>query len=235
MHRHYLKVDLHTHSADDPKEKIQHTSCELIDRARYLGFDALSITNHEAISFTPYLRDYARERGIVLIPGAELRIRGKHVLVVNAHEKILDACSFDDLRRLRTPENMIVAPHPYFPDFSSLLWRVGRNIDVFDALEFSWFFHTRINFNMFAMRTAARHGIPLVCTSDCHHLTTFGSAYSLVDAEKDAGAIIEAVKAGRVEIAANPLKLVDFGKHGARHIYDNTVGALLGLLAGDNR
>ena len=235
MSKEYLKVDLHTHTADDPKEKIQYTSRELIDKAHRLGFDAISITNHEAISNGEYLRDYARERDIVLIPGGELRIRGKHVLAVNAHQELLNARTFRDLRRLRTPENLIVAPHPYFPDSSSLLWRVGKNIDLFDALEFSWFFHSYINFNMFAIRTAVRHGIPLVCTSDCHHLTTFGSAYSLVDAEKDAVAIVEAIKAGRVEIAANPLNLLDFGKVGVRHVYDNTVGAVLGLLAGDTR
>ena len=234
MGKEYLKVDFHTHTADDPEEPIQHTSCELIDRAYYLGFDAISITNHNAVTDTRYLRDYAGERGIVLIPGSEITIRRKHVLVVNAHEGILKARTFGDLRRLRTPDNMVVAPHPYFPDFRSLMWRLEKNIDVFDAVEFSWFYHSRINFNMFAMRTAARHGIPMVCTSDCHHLTKFGSAYSLVDAEKDADAIVEAAKAGRVEIAANPLKLLDLGKHGARHVFDNTVGALRNLLPGDS-
>jgi predicted metal-dependent phosphoesterase TrpH len=235
MHKEFLKVDLHTHTADDPEETIQHTSCELIDRAYRLGFDAISITNHNAISYTKYMQDYARERNIVLIPGAELKICGKHVLVVNAHEDILKARTFDDLRRLRTPDNMIVAPHPYFPDLSSLLWEVGRNIDVFDALEFSWFFHSRINFNMFALRTAARHGIPLVSTSDCHNLRRFGVTYSLVDSEKNAGAIVEAMKAGRIEIAANSLNLLEFGKHGARHIFNNTLGALYYMLAGGNR
>lgn len=230
-----LKVDLHTHTADDPEESIQHTSCELIDKAYYLGFDAISITNHNAISFSGYLRDYARERGIVLIPGVEINVRGKHVLVVNAHEKILEARTFDDLRRLRTPANMVVAPHPYFPDFSSLMWLVGKNIDVFDALEFSWFYHSRINFNRFALRTAAKYGLPLLCTSDCHHLEKFGSAYSLVEAEKDAEAIIDAVKAGRLEIAANPLKLIEFGKHGVEHIFVNVLGALRNLLSGESR
>ena len=88
---------------------------------------------------------------------------------------------------------------------------------------------------MFAVRTAARYGKPMVCTSDCHELAKFGAAYSLIDAERDAGAIIEAVKAGRVEIAAAPLKLLEFSKQGARHIYNNTVGALIYMLAGDNR
>lgn len=234
--RNFLKVDLHTHSADDPEEQIQHTSCELIDKACHLGFDAISITNHNAISFTRYLQDYARERGIVLISGAEIDICGKHVLVLNAHDAILKARTFEDLRRLRTPENLIVAPHPYFPGFASLLWHMRKNMDVFDAIEFSWFYHSHINFNRFAIQAAARHGLPLICTSDCHHLTTFGSAYSLVDSEKDREAIIAAVRSGRLEIAANPLKLKEFGKHGIEHITEVTTGALRKLLlSGEGR
>lgn len=232
MVKEYLKVDLHTHSADDPEELIQYTSCELIDRAHLLGFDAISITFHNTFLFPEYLCDYARERGIVLIPGAEINVRGKHVLILNADERIVQARTFKDLRRLRTPAHMIVAPHPYFPDFSSLLWRLRKNIDVFDAIEFSWFYHSAINFNMFAMKAAARHGLPLLCTSDCHHLEKFGSAYSLVDAEKNAEAIIEAVKAGRLEIAANPLKLIELGKHSVDHVVGNAMGILRDLFAG---
>ncbi len=230
-----LKVDLHTHTADDPKEPIRHSSFELLDKAHYLGFDAISITSHNGITFGKYLQDYARERGIVLIPGVEVNIGRKHVLVVNAHEQILEARTFDDLRRLRTPENLIIAPHPYFPGFASLMWQVRRNIDVFDAIEFSWFYHNLINFNMFAVRTAARYGLPLVCTSDCHHLEKFGSAYSLVDAEKDRESIVEAVRRGRLEIAANPLKLVEFGKHGLEHVLDTTMETVRDLLFGESQ
>ena len=235
MFKKLLKVDLHTHTADDPKEAVQHSSFELLDKAHYLGFDAISITSHNGITFGKYLQDYARERDIVLIPGVEVNIGPKHVLVVNAHERILEARTFDDLRRLRTPENLIIAPHPYFPGFSSLLWQVRKNIDVFDAIEFSWFYHSLINFNMFAMKTAARYGLPLVCTSDCHHLEKFGLAYSLVDAEKDRESIVEAVRRGRLEIAANPLKLVEFGKHGLEHVMDTTMETIRGLLFGESQ
>ncbi len=230
MPRNFLKVDLHTHTADDPEELILHSSCELIDRAHSLGFDAISITNHNAISFSPYLRDYAREREIILIPGVELDIERKHVLIVNASEEILGARNFNDLRRLRTSAHMIVAPHPYFPGWASLLWKTRRNIDVFDAIEYSWFYHSRVNFNMLAMKTASRYGLPLLCTSDCHHLQNFGSAYSLVSAEKDAEAIVDAVKAGRVEICANPLTWMEFGRHGIDHIVGTTAGLLKNLL-----
>ncbi|GAB4335389.1 MAG: hypothetical protein Kow0099_07810 [Candidatus Abyssubacteria bacterium] len=230
-----LKVDLHTHSADDPEEPIRHTSCELIDKAHSLGYDAISITSHNGLTYNAYLRDYARERGILLIPGVELDIERKHVLVVNAHEGVLAARTFEDLRRLRTAENLIVAPHPYHPGWASLMGKLRRNIDVFDGIEFSWFYHSRVNFNFFAIRTAARYGLPLLCTSDCHHLENFGCAYSLVEAEKDAEAIVEAIKAGRVEIAANPLKLAEIGKHGLEHLIEGTFGMLRKALSGETR
>jgi len=228
-----LKIDLHTHTAEDPEEKIDHTGRDLIDRALELGFDAISITNHNAISANGYLSDYARERGIVFIPGVELKIDGKHVLAVNAREDILEARTFDDLRRLRTPECMIVAPHPYFPGSSSLLWKMRQHIDVFDAIEFSWFYHTHINFNVFASRAAANHGLPLLSTSDCHRLDRFGRVYSLVTAEKDAESIINAVKAGRVEIVAEPLNFLELSGHGMEHLIGIALGGVKKLFTGD--
>jgi len=230
-----LKVDFHTHTADDPEETIRHTALELIDKAHCLGFDVLCITNHNAVSFKEYVRDYARERDILLLPGAEICVQGKHVLIVNAPEEILSVRTFDDMRGLRTPDSLVVAPHPFFPGLSSLLWKMRRNIDVFDAIEFSWFYHSHINFNLFAMRAAAEFGLPLVCTSDCHNLEKFGSAYSLVEAEKDVESIIGAVKAGRIEIAANPLKLAELSRHGVEHIVGVTTEMLRNLLAGDSR
>ena len=37
-----LKVDLHTHTADDPHDYISHTPHQLIDRAADLDYDALA-------------------------------------------------------------------------------------------------------------------------------------------------------------------------------------------------
>ena len=42
-----MKVELHTHSADDPVDRIRHTTLELIDRAAALAYNALAITLHE--------------------------------------------------------------------------------------------------------------------------------------------------------------------------------------------
>jgi len=39
-----LKVELHTHTADDPVDAIPHTTHQLIDHAAALGYDALMVT-----------------------------------------------------------------------------------------------------------------------------------------------------------------------------------------------
>ncbi len=227
-----LKIDLHTHTADDPEEKILHSGRDLIDSAYAHGFDAISITNHNAVSCDGYLQGYARERGILLIPGSELKVEGKHVLVVNPPVEMLAARTFDDLRRLRTPECLIVAPHPYFPGSSSLLSKTVQNIDIFDAIEFSWFYHSFVNFNKFAAKTADRYGIPMIGTSDCHVLEEFGRTYSLVKAERNVESIFAAVRAGRVEIIGSPLRLLELSKHGVVHLAGVGVGILRNLLEG---
>jgi hypothetical protein len=66
-------------------------------------------------------------------------------------------------------------------------------------------------------------------------LDRFGRVYSLVKAEKDVGSIVAAVRAGRVEIVASPLKLVELGMHGVEHLVSVTVGTAKKLLSGGFR
>src|SRR5512139_2457420 len=98
-----LKADLHLHTAEDPLDRIRYTAKELISKAADEGFDVLSITNHHRVTFNPELFSYARERGILLIPGVEITIRRRHVLVLNPPAGKI--CSdFPHLSKLRRPE-----------------------------------------------------------------------------------------------------------------------------------
>ena len=57
-----VKVELHSHSADDPVDYIPHSTCELIERAAQLGYNALAITLHDRqIDLQPFA-DLARQR-----------------------------------------------------------------------------------------------------------------------------------------------------------------------------
>ena len=201
-----LKVDLHIHTADDPHDPIPYTSFELIDRAAALGYDALAITLHDHQLDTQPLASYAADRGILLIPGIERTIEGRHVLLINFDRGVEDVQTFADLRRLKDRGNgLVIAPHPFFPAGASLFGCLEANADLFDAVEYNAMFTSSLNFNRLAERWARRHGKPMVGNGDVHRLRQLGTTYSLVDAERNATSICEAIAAGRVRVVSQPL------------------------------
>ena len=201
-----LKVELHTHTADDPVDAIPHSTFELIDRAAALGYDALAITLHERQLDVRRFAPYAAERGLVLIPGIERTIEGRHVLLLNFARGTEQVATFADLARLkRSTPGLVVAPHPFFPGRACLHGDLERHADLFDAVERNAMFIRGVDFNRAAERFAARHGKPVVGNGDVHRLEQLGPTYSLVDAERDPDAICEAIAAGRVRVESRPL------------------------------
>jgi predicted metal-dependent phosphoesterase TrpH len=201
-----LKVELHSHTADDPIDAIPHTTFELIDHAATLGYDALAITLHERqLDLRPFA-PYAEERGLVLIPGIERTIEGRHVLLLNFARGAEDVRTFADLARLRKrASGLVVAPHPFFPTTFCLRADLERHADLFDAVERNAMFIRGVDFNRAAECFAARYGKPVVGNCDVHRLAQLGSTYSLVDAERDPDAICDAIAAGRVRVESRPL------------------------------
>ena len=205
-----LKVELHTHTADDPVDRIPHTTLELIDHAAALSYDALAITLHEQQLDLRRFLPYAAERGIVLIPGVERTIEGRHVLLLNFARGTEDVRTFADLARLKaSAPGLVVAPHPYFPGAVCLRGKLERHPDLFDAVERNAMFIRGVDFNRAADRFAARHGKPVVGNCDVHRLRQLGSTYSLVDAERDPDAICAAIAAGRVRVDSRPLSWIE--------------------------
>jgi predicted metal-dependent phosphoesterase TrpH len=201
-----VKVELHAHTADDPVDRIPHTSVELIDRAAALGYGALAITLHDVQLDVRPLQPYAAERGVVLIPGVERSVQGRHVLLLNFGDGAEQVRTFDDLARLRQRQRgLVIAPHPFFPALSCLWGLLDRHRDLFDAVEYNAMFTASVNFNRAAERWALGHGKPLVGNGDIHRLHQLGTTYSLVDADHDADAICHAIAAGRVRIERKPL------------------------------
>jgi predicted metal-dependent phosphoesterase TrpH len=201
-----LKVELHAHTADDPVDRIPYSGVELIDRAVALGYGALAITLHERQLDLRRLAPYAAERGVVLIPGVERTIQGRHVLLLNFKAGAEEVRSFDDLARLKQQQHgLVIAPHPFFPTTSCLWGLLNRHRDLFDAVEYNAMFTSSVNFNRAAERWAIRHGKPLVGNGDVHRLQQLGTTYSLVDAIPDADAICAAIALGRVRVERTSL------------------------------
>jgi hypothetical protein len=201
-----LKVELHTHTADDPVDRIPHTTFELIDHAAALGYDALAITLHERQLDLKCLVPYAADRGVVLIPGVERTIEGKHVLLLNFRRGADEVRTFADLARLKSRERgLVVAPHPFFPSPVCLGRDLERHADLFDAVERNAMYTRLADFNRKAEHWAARRGKPVVGNCDVHRLSQLGTTHSLVDAPPDAEAICEAIASGRVQVESQPL------------------------------
>src|SRR5438477_4305333 len=98
----WIKVDLHIHTLEDPKDVLDYSAHQLLERARALGFGVLAITLHDAVFDRREVFADAAAMGILLIPAAEVRLRGVDVIVLNITAKEMAGLkSFDDLRRLR--------------------------------------------------------------------------------------------------------------------------------------
>jgi predicted metal-dependent phosphoesterase TrpH len=211
--RQKLKVDFHTHTSDDPKDYINFSSHELINRAAQLGFDGLAITNHDVVTFSKDLEGYAQERGVCLIPGVELTLSKKHILLLNPNpDDVPSLHKLEDLEKIRNAANLVIAPHPFFPGFKCLGKKLEIHLPLFDAIEYSFFYNHLINRNKKALRLAASRNKPLVGDSDCHNIWQIGTTYTLVEAEKNIASIVAAVKEGRTEVVTTPLPVVTMAR-----------------------
>lgn len=206
----HLKADFHLHTREH-EPWIAYDTRNLIDRAASQGFQVLSITNHDVLTWSDDLAAYAASRRILLIPGVEATVEGKHVLVLNPNVPPDRLQTFADLRRLRGPDWLVIAAHPFYPTAFCLRDRLRREIDLFDAIEFSHFYRPRLDWNRRAVTLAREVGLPLVGTSDSHIAAQLGTTYSLIEADElTVASVVAAVRKGRVSVVSRPLGVEQF-------------------------
>ena len=115
--REWIKLDLHIHTLDDPKDALDYSAHELLERAVALGFRVLAITLHDAVFDRVEVFADAARMGILLIPAAEVRLEGADVILLNVTaEEITSLHRLDDLAALRAkrgPSLFTIAPHPF--------------------------------------------------------------------------------------------------------------------------
>jgi len=211
-----LRADLHIHTRE-AEPFIAYNARDVIVRAAREGYRVLSISNHDTQTFSDDLSAFARDHGILLIPGVEVTVEGRHVLVYNADVSVDKIKTFAGLKRYRTPEWLVIAPHPFFPAAYCLREKLWQEIELFDAIEFSHFYTPRIDFNRAAVKLARALGLPLVGTSDSHLDEQFGTTFSLVDASPTVESVLGAIKAGRLSVVSRPLSPVRCASIVARH------------------
>lgn len=227
-----VKVELHAHTGLDPVDYIPHSTRQLIDRAAALGYGALAVTLHNRYYDPLADREYARERGLVLIPGIERTVRGRHILLLNFPSDCAVVASYDEVRELkrRHPRGLVIAPHAFYPTPTALGADATRCADLIDAVEVNSMFTRWVDYNRPAMAWARAHGKPIVGCTDLHLLEQLGTTYTLVDAAPDPDAICEAVRAGRVEVCSTALPSFRAGWIFSRMLGEGALGRVRALL-----
>ncbi len=231
-----LKADLHIHTKEDPVDNVPYTAKEMIKYKAKLGFKVLAITNHNSIYFNKELKDYAKQLGIILIPGMEALIQRKEVLILNADKDKLNYWqpnpgyrrvyyslydSLDVLQSFREQGMVIGAPHPFYVQPTCLSKQLIKHIDKFDFIEHSHFYTWVVNRNKPAVRLAKKYNKTLIANTDSHRWFQLGlKNYSYIDADLNKDDILEAIRKNKVKILTKPVPYSLFAHIGSLNIYN---------------
>jgi len=211
----WIKLDLHIHTLDDPKDVIDYSAHQLLERAKQLGFGVLAITLHDAVFNRAEVFADAAAMGILLIPAAEVRLQGADIILLNVTPaEIAGLKSFDDVRKLRARRGLSIftlAPHPFYKLGGSIGERLLDVIDCFDAIEQCHFHKGVFDLNRRAVKVAEEFNKPLIATSDAHQLHAFGRHYTSIPRPREltAETVFAALRNGPRRMVSPSASIVD--------------------------
>ena len=211
----WIKLDLHIHTLDDPKDALDYSAHQLLERAHSLGFGVLAITLHDALFDRAEVFADAASMGILLVPAAEMRLEGADVILLNVTADDIEALrNFNDLERLRARRGQsmfTIAPHPFYVLGGSMGEKLVERIHCFDAIELCHFWTRLFNPNRRAAAVAAEFKKPLIATSDAHRLHAFGSHYTSIPrpAQLTIANVFAALREGPLRLTSPPCGFID--------------------------
>ena len=196
-------MDLHVHTCYS-YDAIT-TLKEVIAYSRKRGLHGIAVTDHDTLAGALQL---IKTKGLVVIPGVEISTLRGHILALNVTTPIPSKLSpSETIQRIHEAGGIAIAPHP------TTVYKAGLGFQTvsalnFDAIEvinsaaFPFFLSTYLN-----RRLATRLNLPQTAGSDAHSAWEIGLAYTVMDAEPDVDAVVQAIKAGRAAPFGEALSL----------------------------
>ncbi len=190
-----LSCDLHVHTnfSKDGESSVE----EILTRAETVGLDVIAITDHDTVDGAK--KALLCTTKVLVIPGIEVSTKQGHLIVLGVTEVIpagLDVIETVDMARKMGA--ILILPHPYHVWRHGVARRKKVGMAVVDAVDT---FNSRYivgSANRKAARIAKRMGKPCVAGSDAHHARFVGFGRTSIDAERDVGSILAAIKAGKL-------------------------------------
>jgi predicted metal-dependent phosphoesterase TrpH len=217
----YLKFDIHIHSSEDKYDRLPFTPYDIIRKAVAKNIRVLSFTHHRELFWDKKVITFAKKNNILLIPGIEIDVAHKHIVVLNPPRGIEKVKHLKDLAGFKSPSSFWLAPHPFFPRKSCLQNKFFRYSYIFDAIEYSSFYTQKINFNYKACQIAQEFKLPLIATSDCHSFMQFGRTYSRINSKLNKQQFIKDLKNQKIYLHTQPLTWSEIIKVYIKGFYNN--------------
>jgi predicted metal-dependent phosphoesterase TrpH len=174
--RNWIAADLHLHTSWSHDCQIPVE--ELLDNAEAQGLAAIAVTDHNVFGGALEAVELARGRGLVVIPGEEVKTDGQgEVIGLFLREEIPRGMSFaDTIAAIRAQGGIVYLPHPFdrlhaVPDPALLL----QHLDELDVIEV---YNARLLFEAYndeALRFARKYGLTMGAGSDAHVLQGIGT------------------------------------------------------------
>ena len=204
--RPFILADLHMHT--DHSHDCAVPVADLLDYAEAQGLGAIAITDHNVFAGAQEAVQLARGRGLVIIPGEEIKTQKGEVIGLFLAEKIERGLPMaDTIAAIREQGGVVYLPHPFdrlhtIPD-APTLHRHLPEIDVFEVYNARLLFE---GFNDEALRYARKYNLTMGAGSDAHVLQGVGTGLVRMRAFENAAEFLISLRSA--EIVRRPKSLV---------------------------
>ncbi len=167
--REWILVDLHLHTSwsGDCAVEVEH----VLDQAEAIGLGAIAVTDHNVFGGALEAVELARDRGLTVIPGEEVKTDGQgEVIGLFLSEEIPKGMSFaDTIKAIKEQDGLVYVPHPFDRLHAiadpATLHRHLADIDVFEVYNARLLFEA---YNDEALRFARKYNLTMGAGSDAH-------------------------------------------------------------------
>lgn len=181
-----LHFDLHVHSFFSGDGVASPEA--LIASARKKGLHGIAITDHNTCDCVEYFRRKGMMNvegtpvdGFLIIPGVEVTTEEGHLLCIGATLPNLKGVPAREVVKLiHEAGGIAIPPHPYDLFRAGIRRQVLDTLDI-DALEVFNAATTLRRYNKQAFQYALDRKLPMTASSDAHHESVVGTAYTILD------------------------------------------------------
>jgi predicted metal-dependent phosphoesterase TrpH len=202
-------IDTHCHTKYSYDNWLEPVN--LIRRAKFLGIDAVCITEHYSYEASEPVEQIGRDEGLLVLRGVEISTDRGHLLAYGVGDDGWNAWGRDNylpledvIERINSLGGICVPAHPFREVGLASLLKGIFDLDGIAAVE-SHNGNNSEEDNQLAMRAAVHMDLPTLGGSDCHKTAAVGRcATEFVDAITCMADFIAAVRAGRCRGAYFP-------------------------------